>query len=159
QIADYGVRVQPDPESAVMVAIPPTWNLVLTTILTRAPGRREQLRLESALGSIEAAYPYTPSGVFTLLAYGLPYFHRYIDPAVFPTHLPRMTRAVDPVEAPVLIDAIRFPSDPSSTLLEANEVVFHLRSDVLANLDDIQRALFGRSGTLAGGPAPDADLS
>src|SRR5262249_33607337 len=125
QIADYGVRVQPDPESAVMVAIPPTWNVVITALLTRAPGRRAPLRLEAALSAVEAAYPYTPSGVFTLIAYGLPYFHRYIHPAVFAPHLPHMTSAVDPAEAPVLLDAIRFPSDPPSTLLEANEVVFH----------------------------------
>src|SRR5262249_49492945 len=65
----------------------------------------------------------------------------------------------DAEQAPVLLDAVRFPSDPPSMLLEANDIVFHLRSDVLANLQDIQRALFERSGELAGQRAPDADVS
>src|SRR5262249_4767163 len=103
--------------------------------------------------------PYEPAGVFTLVAYGLPYFRTHIHPSVFEAHLPHMTREVDAGEAPVLLDAIRFPSDPSSMLLEANDVVFHLRSDVLANVQDVQRALFERSGTLAGQRAPDADVS
>src|SRR5262249_45824641 len=60
QIADYGILVRPDPESAVAVVIPPIWNLVITAKLTRAPGPREQQRLEAALRAIEAAYPYEP---------------------------------------------------------------------------------------------------
>src|SRR5262249_28251620 len=109
QIADYGVRVRPDPESAVDVALPPVWNLVITAKLTRRPGPREQQRLEAALRAVEAAYPYEPAGVFALVAYGLPYFRTHIHPAVFEAHLPHMTRAVDTSEAPVLLDAIRSP--------------------------------------------------
>src|SRR5690349_14482270 len=61
QVADYGVRVRPDPDSAVVVAIPPMWNLVITATLARAPGMPEQRRLEAALGAVEAAYAYAPS--------------------------------------------------------------------------------------------------
>src|SRR5579884_1168631 len=149
QIADYGVRVQPDPESSVVVNIPPVWNLVITATLTRAPGIREQQRLEAALHAVEQAYSYSPSGVFALIAYGLPYFRRYVHPDVFAAHLPHMASTPDATDAqgaPVLLDAVRFPSDPSSTLLEDNDVVFHLRSDVLDNLHDVQHALFERSG-------------
>ncbi len=156
QIADYGVRVRPDPASAVDVVIPPVWNLVITATLTHAPGRREQHRLEAALQAVEAAYPYTPAGVFTLVAYGLPYFRAYVHPELFATYLPRMA---DDGVTPVLLDAIRFPSDPPSALLETNDIVFHLRSDALDNLHDVQRALFGHSGTLAGQPAPAADIA
>jgi hypothetical protein len=156
QIADYGVRMRPDPESAVPVDIPPVWNLVITANLTRAPGRREQQRLEAALRVVEAAYPYSPAGVFVQVAYGLPYFRSHIQPAVFAAHLPHMA---DASGAPVLLDAIRFASDPPSLLLEANDVIFHLRSDSLDALHDVQQALFGHSGRLAGQSAPTADLT
>jgi hypothetical protein len=156
QISDFGVRVRPDPASAVEVVIPPMWNLVITATLTRAPELRDQQRLEAALRAVEAAYPYSPAGVFALVAYGLPYFRRFVSPAVFAAHLPRMA---DDGETPVLIDAIRFPSDPPATLLESNDVAFQLRSDVLDHLHDVQRAFFEHSGTLAGSRAPDADIA
>ena len=156
QIADYGVRVRPDPESAVDVVIPPVWNLVITATLTLAPGRREQQRIEAALRAVERAYAYAPAGVFVLVAYGLPYFRAYVRQNLFMTHVPRMA---DDATTPVLLDAIRFPSDPPSTLLEANDIVFQFRSDMLGNLRDVQRALFERSGMLAGQSAPAADIA
>jgi hypothetical protein len=156
EVAAYGVRVVADPATAVQVTVPPLWNLVITATLTRRPSLHDQQRLEAALRAIESAYAYAPSGVFALVAYGLPYFTSYIRPELFAAHLPRM---VDASQQPVLLDAIRFASDPATTLLERNDVVFHLRSDVLAHLHDIQRALFARSGTLAGQPAPAADIA
>ncbi|MGH2515514.1 MAG: DUF7405 family protein, partial [Ktedonobacterales bacterium] len=165
QILDYGVRVRTDPASAVEVIIPPVWNLVVTATLTHAPSVHDQQRLEAALQAIESAYSYAPSGVFALVAYGLPYFRHSVSPPVFDAHLPRMTNAdAAPVVAgdtapPVLLDAIRFPSDPASTLLEANDVAFHFRSDVLDNLHDVQRALFQRGGRLAGQSATTADIA
>jgi hypothetical protein len=155
QIADYGVHVRSDPESAVDVLIPPVWSLVITAKLTRAPGPHEQQRLEAALRAVEAAYPYAPAGVFALVAYGLPYFRSYVKPALVSAHLPRM--ASDGV--PVLLDAVRFPSDPADLRLEANDVVFHLRSDALAHLHEVLRALFAHSGSLAGQHTPAADLA
>jgi hypothetical protein len=162
QVADYGVRVQPDAESAVMVSVPPLWNLVITATLAKAPGVREQQRLEAALRAVEAAYPYSPAGVFPLVAYGLPYFHAYIHPQVFEAHLPHMAETPDAGDAkgaPVLLDAIRFPSDPPAMVLEANDVVLHLRSDVLDHLLDVRRALFEGSGKLAGRPASSANVA
>jgi hypothetical protein len=162
QVADYGVRTVADGQSGVLVDVPPVWNLVLTARLARAPGLRDQQRLEAALQAVEAAYPYAPSGVFVLVAYGLPYFHAYLPGDVFTAHLPRMDDVAEVGKVaglPVLIDAIRFPSDPPSLLLEQHEVVFHLRSDSLDILHDVQRALFARSGHLAGQPAPAADVA
>lgn len=155
QVAAYGVRVRADAQSAVEVIVPPVWNLAITTRLTHAPGQREQQRLEAALHAIESSYPYSPAGVFTLVGYGLPYFRAHVRPEVLNAHLPRMADS----GAPVLLDAIRFASDPPTTLLEENDVVFHLRSDSLDHLRDVQHALFARSGALAGSVAPDADLS
>lgn len=154
QILDYGVRVVPDSQSGVVVIVPPAWNMVITAQLTRRPTLDDQRRLEGALRAVEAAYPYAPAGIFALVAYGLPYFRRFIPTAVFAAHLPRM---VDD-GTPVLLDAIPFAGDSPTLLLEQNEVAFHLRSDVLGNLRDTQAALFGHSGTLAGQPAPQANL-
>jgi hypothetical protein len=156
QVSDYGVRVRPDPESGVDVVIPPVWNLVITATLTKAPGLHEQRRLEAALQAVEGAYAYASAGVFVLVAYGLPYFRTYIHQDLFETHLPRMA---DDGATPVLLNAIRFPSDPLTTLLEANDIVFQFRSDALGQLHVVQRALFGRGGTLAGQPAPAADIA
>lgn len=155
QVADYGVRVQTDPESSVEVIIPPVWNMVITAQLTRAPRHKERRRLEAALRAVESSYDYSPDGVFALIAYGLPYFRSFVHPAIFAQHLPRMADSGEPV----LLDALRFSGDHPSTALESNDVAFHLRSDNLDNLRDVQHALFARSGTLGGKPALDADLS
>jgi hypothetical protein len=156
QIAAYGVRTEPDQESAVDVDIPPVWNMVMTATLRRTPGISDQRRLEAALQAVESSYPYSPAGVFLLVAYGLPYFHKYIQPDVYAAHLPHMA---DSDQAPVLEDAIRFATDPSSLALETNDILFHLRSDTLGHLHDVQMALFGHSGHLAGQEARDADIS
>jgi hypothetical protein len=164
-VLDYGVRVRPDPASAVDVVIPPIWNMVITTKLARTPGVREQQRLEAALRAVEAVYPYSPSGVFIVVAYGLPYFRQHVRSQVFAAHLPRMTsgeRGQPPVggdDVPALLDAVRFPSDPAGTVLEANDLALHLRSDALDHLRDVQHALFANSGTLAGQATRVADLS
>lgn len=156
QIAEYGMKMVTDTDSGVQVNVPPIWNMVVTATLTRKPGHREQQRLEAALRAVEAAYSYSPAGVFAEVAYGLPYFRTYVPAALVDAHLPRMA---DAGAATVLLDAMRFSDDPASTILEANDVAFHLRSDVLDHLQDVRYALFERRGTLAGQPAPAADLS
>jgi hypothetical protein len=155
QIADYGVRVEADPESGVAVIMPPVWNVVVTARLARAPGLREQRRLEAALRAVEAAYSYSPAGAFALVAYGLPYLRSYVRARVWEAHMPRMAES----GAPVLLDAVRFAGDTPATILESNDVALHLRSDTLDHLADIARAVFHGSGSLAGRPAPAADLS
>jgi hypothetical protein len=155
QVAAYGVRAQVDRQSAVEVIVPPVWNRVITAQLTHAPGQREQQQFEGALRAVESAYSYSPAGVFTLAAYGLPYFRSYVRSQVYDAHMPRMRDS----GAPVLLDAIRFAGDSDATTLEANDVVLHLRSDSLDNLRDVQHAFFSHSGTLAGQTAPAADLS
>ena len=154
QIADYGMPVIDDPATAIQINIPPQWNVVVTTTLTHTPTRADQQRLSAALAAVESAYAWSPTGVFTSVGYGLPYFRACVPASIVTAYLPRM---ID-TDAPVLLDAIRFSGDPATTVLEANDVVFHLRSDSLANLRDVQRALFEQSGKLAGQPAPHADL-
>jgi hypothetical protein len=63
------------------------------------------------------------------VAWGLPYFRRFV-PEAAAQHLPVDRRASSRARRRrALLDAIRFPSDPEDTILEANDVVFLLRSD------------------------------
>ena len=51
------------------------------------------------------------------------------------------------LDAPGLLDAIRFLYDPPDTLLETNGILFHPRAESLDHLRDIRRAWFDHSGT------------
>ena len=73
----------------------------------------------------------------------MPYFERYVR-AQAERHLPVDRRATaargEPVR--VLEDAIRFPSDPDTTRLEANDLAVVLRSDSLEHIAEGATALF-----------------
>ncbi len=64
------------------------------------------------------------------VAWGLPYFRRFV-PKLADEHVPVDLRATKTLHKPVRVlqDAIRFPSDPPETILEANDVAVLLRSD------------------------------
>jgi hypothetical protein len=47
-----------------------------------------------------------------------------------------------------LLDAIRFPSDPESTVLEENDIAFYFRSDSRAHIGDANEQIFGPLGEL-----------
>ena len=84
------------------------------------------------------------------VAWGLPYFRNHLprlrDGRRFPDYLPvdlqasrRLGRRV-----PVLVDAVRFASDPETTVLESNDVVVHLRSDVRSHVTTAREQLLAR---------------
>jgi hypothetical protein len=54
----------------------PVYTLFLTARLHRTPTHAEQHALAEALDTLESTYPFSPSGLFTFLSYGLPYFKR-----------------------------------------------------------------------------------
>lgn len=60
---------------------------------------------------------------------------------------------------PAVIDAVRFAGDQATTRLESNDAAFHLRSDRLHILQNVRRALFAGSESLAGQPVANVDLS
>ena len=68
--------------NGVMVAFPPVFTLFATATLMSAPSRDDQDELAGALDRIEEAYQFSPAGVFTFVAYGLPYFARFPGQAV-----------------------------------------------------------------------------
>jgi hypothetical protein len=132
--------------NGVEVIVPPLHMQVVTLELT-AGERRAELRdaraaLEDALAAVERRYAPTPSGVGVTVAWGLPYFTRVV-PELAATHLPvdrRASRAAGR-DVRALIDAVRFPSDPADTRLEANDAALLLRSDSLDRIAEVSHAL------------------
>ena len=151
QHLDPGVRISTD--NGVEIVVPPLYHELVTARLTPASGRallaaRDELRL--ALHDIEHGHVVGPSGLLVTVAWGLPYFRNHLprlkDGRRFPDYLPidlqasrRLGRRV-----PVLVDAVRFPSDPETTVLETNDVVVLLRSDVRSNVTTARRQLLAR---------------
>ena len=129
-----GIRVVLD--NGVEVLVPPLHHQVVTaTAALWASRRPSSLRpaeeLENALRRLDERFEPTPAGLGVTVAWGLPYFERFL-PAQAERHLPRRPRASEARKSAVRVleDAIRFPSDPETTLLEQNDVAVLLRSDV-----------------------------
>ena len=154
---DMGAFVDPpqvfdDGAGAVTVGLPPVYSLFVPAVLTRTPTLSDQSTLASALATIEASFPASPSGLLIFsVSYGLPYFAR-LPQALVSSHLP--TLLADPGR-PVLEEATPFPTDvvdglvggPGALIphvikdrfnvnvvIESNDLLFHFRSDSLTNL-------------------------
>jgi hypothetical protein len=142
-----GVAVMHD--NGVAVVVPPLHHAVVTAKVVATDLRRAQGELEDALLDLEERYPPTPAGLGVTVAWGLPYFRRHV-PKQADLHLPVDLRAsrTSSVRLRALSDAIRFPSDPSDTILEGNDVAVLLRSDVRAHIEDAERMLFEGSRIL-----------
>jgi hypothetical protein len=140
-----GVRVVED--NAVEVVVPPLHHQLVTATVKTGETKRElgaaQATLEDALTTLERSFPPTPAGLGIALAWGLPYFRRYV-PRLAEEHIPVDRRATKTKNKPVrvLLDAIRFPSDPAETILEDNDVAVLLRSDSLAHIAEAAKRLF-----------------
>lgn len=136
-----GVRVVTD--NGVEVVVPPLHHQVVTATVAARDLAEAQEDLEQALAGLERRFEPTPAGLGVTVAWGLPYFRRYV-PALAERHLPVDRRASKTKEQPVkvLLDAIRFPSDPEDTILEENDVAVLLRSDSLEHIAEGHRALF-----------------
>jgi hypothetical protein len=137
----------------VEVIEPPLHHQVVTAAVRvdRAPEALGAARaaLERALRDLERRYEPTPAGLAVTVAWGRPYFERYVR-ALAARHLPVDRRATESPDRPVsaLLDAVRFPSDPDDTILEANDVAILLRSDVREHVADGARRLFGDTAGL-----------
>jgi hypothetical protein len=137
----------------VQVVEPPLHHQVVTAKL-RIEARRSDLReaqetLEQAIRKLERRYDLTPAGLAVTVAWGRPYFRRYV-PALADLHLPIDRRATKSAERPVsaLLDSPRFPSDPEDTILEANDVAILIRSDHREHVADGAETLFAEAGDL-----------
>ena len=122
----------------VEVVVPPLHHAVVTAKLEVSDLRTAQTQLEDVLRDIDSTYVLTPAGLGVTVAWGLPYFEKYV-PAQAKAHLPHDRRA----QKPVLLPDRRFPSDPSTTILEANDVAVLLRSDRVEHIDVARKEIFG----------------
>ncbi len=117
----------------VEVLVPPLHHEILTARV--AVGATDlhgaQLTFERVLAELDAEYPPSPAGLGVTVAWGLPYFRRFV-PAASAKHLPTDRRAGKPALLPARI----FPSDDRGTVLEQNDVAVLLRSDERAHIDD-----------------------
>jgi hypothetical protein len=136
-------------DNGTTLGIPPIYNDVFTAKL--APGawtnstlRAAQSRLEAALSRVESPYPSTAAGLTIVVAWGLPYFRNRVA-GPWNTKAPRdlSLPLVNGQRQLAVLDAIRFPSDPSTVILEDNEVAFKLRSDSQKILETVEKQLFG----------------
>ena len=142
-------RVRLVRDNNVSVVVPPLHHRVVTTRLTvprRAGALREAQRvLERQVRLLESE---AGPGLDVTIAWGLPYFARYLprlaNGARYPDYLPHDLEASRTAGSRVsaVLDAIRFPSDPASTILEHNDVAFLFSSDSLAAVEDGAQALF-----------------
>lgn len=136
----------------VLFRFGPVHTLFLTARLKRMPTMMDQQTLANALNTIEAAYPFSPSGVFTFLSYGLPYFKR-LPSSLVAAHMPRL---LSDTTRFALEEAVPAPTDvsaknPGSSKLhfnvpvsiESNDVLFTIRSDSLANIQSVVAWLRG----------------
>jgi hypothetical protein len=134
-------------DSDVEVVVPPLHHEVVTATLrtgsSAAELRAAQADLEATLRSLDERYEPTPAGLGVTIAWGLPYFRRYVAGQAR-RHMPVDKRASTSRGKTVraLEDAIRFPSDPADTILEENDVAVLLRSDSLDAIADGASALF-----------------
>ena len=134
-------------DNKVDVVVPPLHHQVVTATLRTGESARElqaaQAELEAALRGLDERYEPTPAGLGLTVAWGLPYFRRYVAGQAG-THLPVDTRASAKSGKTVraLDHAVRFPSDPPETLLEENDVAVLLRSDSRDAIADGANALF-----------------
>jgi hypothetical protein len=161
----------------VPVAMPPIHTVFLTARLSRAPSKADQGRMESALTTIEANYPYAPGGAFTHVSYSDNYFAR-LPAAVVSANMPRtITFGSLPANQPVLKRAVPGPSDvaPGNQALElrraefnvpvrieSNDLLFTVRGDNASFVGDVVRWLSGSNqlkGRTVASPVFDAGMT
>jgi hypothetical protein len=143
----------------VLVRFGPVHTVFATAALHRGPDRRLQSLLDEALNRVEQAYPWSPQGVFSQVAYGEPYFRR-LPAGLVAEAMPRL---VDDAGRFALETAQPGPTDvdarnPGITKerfnvpvrLEDNDLLFTFRSDDAGRLSDVVRWLAG-SDRLHGG--------
>ncbi|MGA2453832.1 MAG: hypothetical protein ABSG93_09960 [Solirubrobacteraceae bacterium] len=158
----------------VKVRFAPVYTTFATFTLSRAPTLADRSALATALARVEAIYPFAPSGVFTTIAYGIPYFEQLpggMSGELVASHMPRLLS--EPSRF-ALEEAVPGPTDVSPAnpgvtkerfqvpvAIESNDVLLTLRSDSLTVIDEILAWLSGETEQLAGvatGPSQLAGL-
>jgi hypothetical protein len=128
----------------VRVRFGPVFTLFVPVRLARNPTASDQQVLAGALNTIESVHAFSPSGIFTFVAYGLPYFRR-LPGSLVSSHMP----LTNDTRVPVLQEAVACPTDVVAgngiekktfnvpVAIESNDMLFTFRSDSLRNLADV----------------------
>jgi hypothetical protein len=128
--------------------------------LTRTPTRNDQQVLAGALTQIENHLPFSPSGIFTFVSYGVPYFNRLpggINGSLVQSAMPKLLSGRNPDGTTnALAEAVPSPTDVSPSnpniakdrfnvpvTIENNDMLFTMRSDSLSNLNNVLAWLKG----------------
>lgn len=144
----------------------PAFTLFVTAALTRTPTLADRTTLSRALTTIEASYRFDPTGVFTFVSYGIPYFSRLPGGFHGPKVSKYMPRLLSDTTRYALEEAVPGPTDihpnnPAITKprfnvpvsIEGNDVLLTFRSDLKDHVYDCMLWLAG-SNTLAGSTVP-----
>jgi hypothetical protein len=135
----------PTTVNGIAVAFPPVHTIYLTAALLRKPEAADQVELKRALAQLESSYPWSAANLITHVAYGVPYF-RMINPEIVDAAIPRLL--VDRTQ-PALVEARPTTTDvvPGNGIakhrfqvpvrIERNDLLFTLRSDQFAYLQDV----------------------
>jgi hypothetical protein len=156
----------------VVAQFGPVYTLFVPARLTRNPTKADQATLTNALNTIEANFPFSPAGVFVFVHYGIPYFNR-LPQSLVQSKIPRLLSNTSRF---ALENAVAGPTDVVNgrvqgangtqpkerfnvnVVLEANDVLFQLRSDDLSNLTDVVSWVEG-SNSLNGNFVQSPDFS
>ena len=146
----------------VLFQFGPVHTLFLTAQLNRTPTKADQKVLADALNTIESNYAFSPSGIFSFVSYGLPYFNR-LPQSLVAANMPRL---LSDKSRYALEEAVPGPTDVSEqnpsisketfnipVVIESNDMLFTFRSDTLANITSVEAWLQG-SNSLNGKPVP-----
>ena len=158
-----GLRVVTD--EGVEVVVPPLHHRIVTAKVRSGTSRASLLEardeLEHVLTSLEGRYEPSASGLVSTVAWGLPYFDRFV-PGPARRHMPVDLRASRAARRRVLAltPSMRFPSDPGTVILEDNDVAILVRGDDSSAVESAAKEILGvtslrptsvRSGFAGGG--------
>jgi len=143
--SDHGVQVQ----------FGPVFTTFATATLSRTPSRADQTTFANALATIEQQYPWSPSGIFTFVGYGRPYFNRLPgglnSGSLAFNNIPKLSSNTSRL---ALEEAVPGPTDVGQpgiakrkfsvpVRIESNDMLFTFRSDSSANITDVMNWLNG----------------
>jgi hypothetical protein len=129
--------------NGVMVRFGPVFTLFVPAKLNRNPIKADQVALAGALEEIEEVLPFSPSGIFTFVSYGIPYFNR-LPSSLVASRIPRLLSNNSRF---ALEEAVASPTDVVAgngvvkktfnvpVRIESNDLLFTLRSDSLDNIN------------------------
>ena len=176
---DFGSLVAPpvtlnDGAGDMQAQFGPVFTYIVPAKLTRTPTVTDQRILGDALTQIEEFYDFSPSGVMTIISYGVPYFDMLpggINGSLVQRFMPQLRTGRNPDGTTnAFAEAVPMPTDvinglvggpgapiPNVTkdrfnvnvVIESNHLLFQMRSDSVTNLNDTLAWLKG-SGRLNG---------